>query len=50
MEVRELIFYYEKEIYHLLEDQKRFPYDNLGINQTIRIYQRFITDLKQLLY
>lgn len=50
MEIRELISYYEEEIYHLLEDQRRFSYDNLEINQTIMIYRKFITELKQLLF
>lgn len=49
MKIRELVSYYEKEIYHLLEDQMRFPYDNLGTSETIKVYQRFIKDLKQLL-
>lgn len=48
MNVRELLGYYEKEINHLLQDQMRFPYDDLAIMETIDIYRQFIKYLKQL--
>lgn len=48
MTINDLIDYYEGEIRHLKEDEKRFPQDDLGIEETLIIYQQFIHDLKQL--
>lgn len=48
MEVKELIDYYQQQINQLTHDEQRFPHDNLGIEQTVKVYQQFITELKQL--
>jgi len=49
MKTEELICYYQEEISQLLKDYTHFPFDNLGVSQTVIIYGQFIDELKQLL-